>query len=139
MPRLLLESLCFRLTEVAKREMTPMPGNHHHPTTARGHTHPTLAGSGQHPSLTAAGSGSHPSLATTGSGQHPSLKQEQEDCDQPLDMSRTSRTIAHQVPAARPEDDQKQLFSGLYLLVDTAVGVLEAQRTLPPLNQPCQA
>ena len=44
--------------------------------------------------------------------------------DQPLDMSRTSSTIHHK---REPEDEQKLLFSGLHLLVDTAVGILEAE------------
>jgi len=101
-----------RLTEVAKQELSPTATLH--PTTL-GPQHPTLLGGSAHPTLSKAGS---------------------REEEQPLDMSRTSRTITHQAPQ---EDDQKQLFSGLYLLVDTAVGVLEAQRTLAPLNQPCLA
>jgi hypothetical protein len=51
-------------------------------------------------------------------------EEEEEEDDQPLDMSRTSSTIHHH---RQPEDEQKLLFSGLHLLVDTAVGILEAE------------
>ena len=48
--------------------------------------------------------------------------------DQPLDMSKTSLTISHRQHREEQQDDQKQLFSGLYLLVDTAMGLLEQQQ-----------
>ena len=59
-----------------------------------------------------------------------------DDNDQPLDMSKTSRTISHRRGATADQhqggaggpEDHAQLFSGLYLLVDTAMGILEQQQ-----------
>ena len=51
---------------------------------------------------------------------------EEEEEDQPLDMSKTSSTIKHRPVAESVE--QAQLFSGLHLLRDIAVGILEAER-----------
>ena len=50
----------------------------------------------------------------------------EEEEDQPLDMSKTSSTIKHRPVAESVE--QAQLFSGLHLLRDIAVGILEAER-----------
>jgi len=61
--------------------------------------------------------------------------------EQPLDMSKTSSLLS-QGSGRRPtvEDDQKQLFSGLHLLVDTAVGIMEQERRHAALlNQPIMA
>jgi hypothetical protein len=64
------------------------------------------------------------------------------DDDQPLDMSKTSRTISHrqlssQQGAGGEQDQQKQLFSGLYLLVDTAMGLLDQQQPSTNHNMHC--
>ena len=56
----------------------------------------------------------------------------QHNHDQPLDMSLTSSTISHikhRSADTSAADDDAQLFSGLYLLVDTAMGILEQQQS----------
>lgn len=63
----------------------------------------------------------------------------EEEEEQPLDMSKTSSLLKHCPPRpsrpTAPEEEQKQLFSGLYLLVDTAVGILEKERRTTLLKQ----
>ncbi len=62
------------------------------------------------------------------SSNNTSQQPENMEDDQPLDMSKTSLTISHRQHREEQQDDQKQLFSGLYLLVDTAMGLLEQQQ-----------
>ena len=110
----------FRLTEVANRELK-RPLLKTEPMAPK--TDPTAP----RKNTTAPGTVKvDPSAETDGpTPMVISREEEEEEEDQPLDMSRTSRTISH---TPRQQPDHAHLFSGLHLLVDTAVGLLEAQQ-----------
>eukprot|EP00088_Acartia_fossae_P068079 TRINITY_DN8566_c0_g2_i1.p1 TRINITY_DN8566_c0_g2~~TRINITY_DN8566_c0_g2_i1.p1 ORF type:complete len:458 (-),score=157.34 TRINITY_DN8566_c0_g2_i1:1296-2669(-) len=74
------------------------------------------------------------SRTTANNNNNIKIEADEDDNDQPLDMSKTSRTISHRRGATADEhqaggpEEHAQLFSGLYLLVDTAMGILEQQQ-----------
>ena len=60
--------------------------------------------------------------------------------DKPLDMSKTSSVypVIKEVPSTQGQASQREMFPGLYLLVDTALGVLDSEH-LPGCPQPVVA
>jgi len=106
-----------RLTEVARRELSTATPRH--PGAGAGPHRPSNL-----PRPGPVNTNNSSVEARSDSPAPMETAEEEEEEEQPLDMSRTSNTIKHHTTTSRGEDQ----FSGLYLLVDTAMGIMEAEQ-----------